>query len=69
MTSVKDIVEILGRAEIQKRLALGTQSVTNCISENEFPARYYAVLKEMADEKGVDLPLSIFNWRRGEDAA
>ncbi len=69
MTTAKDIVDALGRPEIQQKLGIGTQSVTNCIAGNEFPARYYGGMKELADARGVELPLDLFNWRRAEDAA
>lgn len=69
MLTAKHIVETLGRTEMQERLGVATQSITNCIAENEFPARYYAVLKEMAEERELEMPLSLFNWRRAEDAA
>ncbi len=63
MKTVPEVYEKIGRARIQKQLDLKASSLTDALTDGRFPARWYAPMKKMAEEDGLELPLSLFHWR------
>ena len=51
--TVRDLVERLGRTSISERTGASKQSIANYVAEGRFPARWFGVLRAMAEEVGV----------------
>ena len=62
------VLAALGRLRVRLRLNLSQSSLTDAIADGKFPAPWYAPMKALADEKGVELPLCLFNWRKDSAA-
>lgn len=63
--STADALDALGRDAVRDRLNLTPSSLTDATRDGAlFPARWYAPMKALADERNVELPLCLFNWRK-----
>jgi len=62
-TTVSDLCDALGRKEIAARLEVGAAAVSNASSDGLFPAGWYAVIREMCQESGLNCPDTLFNFR------
>lgn len=60
--TAKQISSVLGGVEIAKRLGVTPQAVSNHVVRGVFPARYYKAMKALADEQGVALSMSLFDF-------
>jgi len=65
MITVRQICNSLGRKEVSLRLGVNLQSVSNAVVAECFPARWYAIIKDMCDEEGLECPESLFAFARG----
>lgn len=68
--STADALDALGRDAVRERLKLTPSSMSDALrgDDAKFPARWYAPMKELADERGVELPLDVFHWRKTDAA-
>jgi len=61
---IKTIIQNLDRPTLIDRLGVDTRSISAAISGGSFPASWYSVVQSLADEKGVEVPDSLFNFKR-----
>jgi len=60
----KELISKIGRKQVLKRLDLRSNSaISNQIRDGRFPASWFVALRDMAREKGLDVPLDLFRWR------
>ena len=67
--TVRTITDALGSVAIQERLGVTEFSIRHARREGSFAASWYAAMKAMCDEAGVDCPMSAFNWKTSEPAS
>lgn len=60
--TVKNITDQIGADAICARLGVTSHSVRGVRARGEFPARWYAGIKLMCAEKGIDCPDGLFNF-------
>lgn len=60
MSNVRHIIDSLGRDTIRERLGVSTQSISDAIREDRFPARWYAEIAAMGSDAGLEIPLALF---------
>jgi hypothetical protein len=58
----KDLAQALGRTAMAARLDVGLTAISNATVRGKFPAQWFAVLKQMADEAGVECPMCLFSF-------
>lgn len=58
-----DIAAALGRKDMAAALGVGLTAVGNAVTDGKFPASWYLILAKLADDKGVDCPMHVFNWK------
>lgn len=63
MTQVSSICDKVGRPVVARRLGVGLTAVSNAVVAGVFPASWYAGVKSLCDERGIDCPMSAFNWK------
>ena len=61
---IKTALEKLGRQDLQPRLGLVKQSMSAAVTSGAFPASWYIIVQELAEEKGIDVPDSLFNFKK-----
>jgi len=62
MMTVIEIVEVIGRAHLASRLDVGRAAISNAISDEIFPAKWYRIVKSECDQAEISCPLSCFNF-------
>lgn len=62
--TASDICDALGRKAIADRIGVGLTAVSNASADGGFPAKWFAVLREMCAECGLDCPEHLFNFVR-----
>lgn len=60
---VHQIVSQLGDEAITRELGVSIHSVRAAKRERVFPASWYAAVKRLCDEAGIDCPEDAFNFR------
>lgn len=65
MKTVAEFISAVGSKAIQERVSVNASAVSNAASRGEFPPAWFKGLSELAAEKGVTLPDSLFPWREG----
>lgn len=61
-SSVHLIIDTLGPGRIEAQLGVTKFSLLAAKRDRLFPARWYAPLRAMCDEDGIDCPLDAFRW-------
>jgi hypothetical protein len=56
------VVKAIGRGKLADALRVGRPAISNALRQGVFPARWYRVVKSLADEAGVECPDSLFRW-------
>lgn len=56
------IIKALTPQTIMESLGVTEFSIRNAKRERMFPARWYAPIKELCDERGLECPLGAFYW-------
>lgn len=60
--SAKEVCDVLGRRAMAKRLGVGVTQISNASVEGQFPARWFAILRDMCAEAGIDCPEYLFTF-------
>lgn len=60
--AASDICDALGRKAIADRIGVGLTAVSNASVDGGFPAKWFAVLREMCAEVGIECPERLFNF-------
>lgn len=60
---VQKITKELGNAAIREAVGVSDHSIRYARTTGKFPASWYAPIKAMCDERGVDCPLGVFNFK------
>lgn len=63
------IIEAVGTRRIAARVGVVETAVINAKRKPLLPGRWYAPVKELCDEDGIDCPIEAFNWSRAENEA
>ncbi|QDP64874.1 MAG: hypothetical protein Unbinned5081contig1001_31 [Prokaryotic dsDNA virus sp.] len=63
MDTSQDIAQQIGRKEISEALGVGIKAISNACVAGSFPASWYAEIKALCDERGIDCPLCAFNFK------
>lgn len=66
---VHRITRELGAETVAKTVGVSLHSVRAARAAGAFPANWYGVLKDICDERGIPVPLSAFNMKRGAKKA
>lgn len=68
MQTVHDMANTLGRAEIARRVGVGSSTVSTQLERGHFPASWFDVMEVMCVEKGEKCPRRLFNFKSPADA-
>ena len=61
-SSAHKIIEALTSKVIQDKLGITEFSILAAKRKRRFPARWYAPIKQLCDEKGIECPIDAFTW-------
>lgn len=64
MMNAKIIADTLGRADLADAFGCGATAVSNHVSAGKFPADWWPVMRKMAKDKGIDLPIDLFKFKK-----
>ena len=64
MSTVEEICDKVGRVNLAARLGVTKAAITNAISDDVFPSRWYRVVKEECNAFGINCPIDIFGFRK-----
>ena len=64
MMSIREFADAVGRKRIAEALDVGPTAVSNHVVRGVFPASWIAILRDVARERGVECPESLFDMRR-----
>jgi hypothetical protein len=56
------ICDMIGRKAIADRVGVKLAAVSNASTEGMFPAKWFAAIKSMCGEAGIDCPESLFRF-------
>ena len=62
MMTVEKICDELGRKRLCESLGVSKASITNAVSAQKFPPRWYRVVKDMCAESGITCPDDLFSF-------
>lgn len=62
-SELKQIVDAVGRKNIASRVGVGMTAVSNGVVRGQFPASWYVVCLNLAEEAGVDCPPELFGQK------
>lgn len=62
--TVADICDAIGRGLIAATLEVRKSAVSNAVSENRFPSKWYLVIKALCAERSMDCPEDLFAFDR-----
>lgn len=60
MQTVSNIVAKIGRDKIRASLGVGSAAVSNAITDNVMPPRWYVVIQQLCGEEHIDCPQDLF---------
>ena len=63
--TASEIIDRLGVKRIANAVGVGETSVYN--RKSDFPARWYAPMRDLCEEVGIPCPMELFNWARPSD--
>lgn len=66
---VHRITRELGAEAVASTVGVSLHSVRAARAAGAFPANWYELLKDVCDERGIPVPLSAFNMKRGAKKA
>jgi hypothetical protein len=66
---VRRTTKELGDEAICSRLGVTSHAVRSARFKGAFPAAWFVALKEMCDEKGIDCPEAMFNFKSPSSAS
>ena len=61
--SVETICDSIGRARIAAVVGVKRTAVSNAVRDNSFPAAWYAVIKQLCADVGLDCSDELFSFR------
>lgn len=64
MSTPTAIIDALGVSQLSAKLGVGKSAVLNARNKPLLPGRWYAPVREMCAEAGLECPLGLFNWSR-----
>lgn len=67
MTTVADILNTLGRAEVAKACGVTKFAVKAARSKGFFPASWYLVLRAMCEEHSIECPPDLFSFKSANE--
>lgn len=62
--TVADICDAIGRGLIAATLEVRKSAVSNAVSENRFPSKWYLVIKVLCAEHSMECPEDLFAFDR-----
>jgi hypothetical protein len=62
MTTVREICDTLGRAQLAAALGVKRSAVSNAASEGRFPAKWYLVVSAECRRHEIECPTGLFNF-------
>ena len=62
MTSVKHIVDGIGRDVLCQELEVGKAAVSDAVAADQFPARWYRVVRRLGVSAGIPCPDDLFGF-------
>ena len=61
--TVEAICNSLGRARIAGALGVRRTAVSNAVRDKSFPAAWYAVVRKLCDDEGLDCSDDLFSFK------
>lgn len=62
MSTVSEIVLQIGRANLRFRLGVSDTAISNALSRNKFPSKWYRVMLSECEKAGLDCPMDLFSF-------
>ncbi len=62
MTNTSEVCDKLGRKRIADSLGVGVTTISNAAVSGVFPAKWYAVVKNLCRTEGIECPDELFNF-------
>ena len=66
MTTVSEIIEMVGSAKIQSLLGVTEFSIRAARRDGKFPANWFAVISDQCAEAQVECPRGLFNFKEAQ---
>ncbi len=67
MITTHEVADALGRSEMATRIGVGLTAISAAVCDGKFRPAWYKTMREMAAEKGVEIPDSLFRWKVAPD--
>ena len=64
MNTVSSICDQIGRKKMAATLGVGLTSISNASVANTFPTPWFKVVEKLCNEKGIECPDDLFNFKR-----
>lgn len=64
MNTVSSILKTIGRAELSRRLGVGSTTISAAAVAGKFPSAWYPTVKGMCEEHGLNVTDDMFNFRQ-----
>lgn len=59
----REVVYAIGRKKLVASLDVGETAISEAIVRGHFPSGWYPTIKSLAEKEGLEVSLSLFNWR------
>lgn len=63
METVREVFKEIGRARVCVHLQVTPKAVSKYAVEGVMPSSWYVGMQELAEEKGFEIPKTLFSWR------
>ena len=62
MTTVFEIVDAVGRANLRDKLGVSDTAISNALSRKRFPSKWYRLVNSECLSLGVECPMDLFSF-------
>ena len=69
MVTTHEVADALGRKEMAARIGVGLTAISAAVCDGKFRPAWYMTIRQMAAEKGVDVPDDLFRWKAAPETA
>lgn len=57
---IETFSKTLTRSAMADRIGVGRTAISNAVTRGKFPPSWFSILKQMADEAGIECPMCLF---------
>jgi len=62
--NTRDIVKAIGRKRLRAALDVRETTISEALGRDVFPSAWYLTVKSLAEKEGLEVPMSLFNWKK-----